>query len=205
MTRLCKKCEELKRIDEFVKNKNCRYGCEHTCRECAANRSELYRQNNKSSISVRMKEYYHKNRKNILLKTKERKLQDPEKKRASDAKSYQKNKGKRQEWSKGYYVKNKDKIYERTKNWRSKNKAKRNVYEREYYLASGKRALVASKAWAKKDRDNLGDHYVGRLIKAIPDMENVAITPEMVSEKRADLKLLRTVRDMEEKYHEFKL
>ena len=36
--RRCKKCEEEKSLVEFTKNKNCKYGREYTCRECASTR-----------------------------------------------------------------------------------------------------------------------------------------------------------------------
>lgn len=35
MKRTCKKCGEEKNIDDFLSDKNCRYGKTHTCKECA--------------------------------------------------------------------------------------------------------------------------------------------------------------------------
>ena len=40
MKRICKKCGKEKEIEEFVKNKECRYGYEFTCKQC---RNKTYR------------------------------------------------------------------------------------------------------------------------------------------------------------------
>lgn len=46
MNRKCKKCGEVKDIEEFVTNKTCKEGKAHTCKVCDAKRRKKHREDN---------------------------------------------------------------------------------------------------------------------------------------------------------------
>jgi len=62
MKRICKECGEEKEIEEFVKDKTCKYGYAWDCKECRSLHERKYRQDNKEEIAIRRKCRYQKNK-----------------------------------------------------------------------------------------------------------------------------------------------
>lgn len=60
--RMCKKCGVVKPIDYFSANKQCRYGREHRCKECAAKAHKAYVKNHKRELTEYGKRRYQKQR-----------------------------------------------------------------------------------------------------------------------------------------------
>jgi len=105
----CSKCNELKDLSCFVKDKRMECGYRSQCKECAnKRRRELYDpekesirakekyQNNKEQFSLKAKKYYLDNKETILLRNKEWAKNNPEKTKAIRSKP--ENKKRRQEY-----------------------------------------------------------------------------------------------------------
>ncbi len=58
--RECKKCGEVKKIELFQRNKKCDYGYEHTCKDCARKRADIWLKNNKDKTLARQRLYAKK-------------------------------------------------------------------------------------------------------------------------------------------------
>ena len=95
----CPKCEELKAIEEFSKNKKRKDGLQHRCKLC----TKQYRKENKEIIKESNKQYYERNK-------------DAQAERMR--KWYEKNKKR----IKQCYKENKEDILEKAKQYRKKNK-----------------------------------------------------------------------------------
>jgi len=76
MLRECKKCKETKDLEEFTKNKNCKFGYEHTCREC-------------SNRLIKKKHYYN-NHEKIKAKRAKWRANNRERNKQHQAKYYSK-------------------------------------------------------------------------------------------------------------------
>lgn len=64
-TRKCKNCLEIKPLDEFVKNKNCKFGRERTCKKCLS----IARKNNPAGLlnQKRLAKKWYENNKEITI------------------------------------------------------------------------------------------------------------------------------------------
>jgi len=92
-SKTCSKCEEIKPIIEYAKNKNKWDGICSQCKMC----QKKYYNENSDKVKERISKYIKEN---------------PEKKKQQDKKSYQKRKEKIYEYKKEYYKNNKEKIKE---------------------------------------------------------------------------------------------
>lgn len=63
--RKCKNCLEIKPLDEFVKNKNCKFGRERTCKKCLS----IARKNNPAGLlnQKRLAKKWYENNKEITI------------------------------------------------------------------------------------------------------------------------------------------
>ena len=74
--RVCKKCNKEKPLNQFVRNKNCKFDREYTCKACAKirhrewfvlnkdrerERKKKWRHNNRDTVKARRKKYYREN------------------------------------------------------------------------------------------------------------------------------------------------
>ena len=70
MSKLCYKCNTERSIDQYGKLKSSPDGLRYDCKICR----KQYREQNKESITLKMKEYYNNNKSNLLVKNKEYRL-----------------------------------------------------------------------------------------------------------------------------------
>lgn len=77
--RTCKKCRTEKPIDEFTRNKNCKYGFEHRCKACAVSNAQSWAEGNRSKSRETKRRWSRNN---------------PEKQKASEAASVARNRKK---------------------------------------------------------------------------------------------------------------
>ena len=75
----CSKCEVLKPLDEFHKNKDGKYGCRSTCKECEAEYDKQKYKKNKEKKKAYSKQYYQENREERLEWQKQYKKDNKEK------------------------------------------------------------------------------------------------------------------------------
>jgi 5-methylcytosine-specific restriction endonuclease McrA len=121
MEKKCKKCEQVKSLEEFYNDKNTKDSKSFYCKLCTKEGRKIhgkkYYQKHKEKLNAKSKLYFKKNRESMLEHGKEYRV---------------KNKEKLSEERKEYYNLNKDKFAERAKTYRKKNKKQRNRYAREY-------------------------------------------------------------------------
>lgn len=116
MEKKCTKCQEIKNLTEFHKQKGRKDGYRSHCKICIKEKSLNYYNENKEVILNSKKEYYIENSKEIKNKRKEYRYKNKEKVKIITNKSYKK-----------YYEKNKEKIL-------SKNYARHKVrYDTDYF------------------------------------------------------------------------
>jgi hypothetical protein len=120
----CKKCKEIKDINEFYTKKN-------SCKNCEIERVKKYQILNKEKISKRRKERYLENREEELKKKRKYDDENREKIREKARNAYDPEK------SKLYYLENKEEILARNKEWSNKNKE----YHRELNRENSKKWL----------------------------------------------------------------
>jgi hypothetical protein len=77
----CSRCKELKKCDNFSKNKSKKDGLNNECKICSSERDKIYRKNNKEKEKIRRRKKYLKNREREILRDyeykKKRILLDP--------------------------------------------------------------------------------------------------------------------------------
>ena len=78
MERICKKCKQLKPIEDYGIHRRYKDGKNPICKVCYNKYITDYRERNKESIKQTQKEYYDKNREAILQKQRDRYEANPE-------------------------------------------------------------------------------------------------------------------------------
>ena len=104
----CSKCEEVKSVSEFSKDRRSKDGYKSRCKECA----KRYREENKEKIAERGRRYYDKNKEKIAERRKPYREENKEK-IAECTKRYR---GENKEW----LAENKKQYYEENKEWFAK-------------------------------------------------------------------------------------
>jgi hypothetical protein len=103
MEKICKKCNVLKNIDSFSKQKTNKDGYKNNCKKCIAEYGKKYRKQNLEKERERVNNYYKQNK----LKRLE---------------YFSENRDKKNEYARKYYVLNKDVISEKYKKYYQSNK-----------------------------------------------------------------------------------
>jgi len=147
--KVCSKCGIEKSIDDFYKDKNCKFGLRPDCKSCTKNRNNELRVNKIKSDSnyklfetLRNKRLYEAHRndeaymKNIRKSSLIYYYKNINKCREDGRNNYKKNKVKLNEYSKNYYSKNKEKALAYFKNYYNNNKSKYVKYSRDRYTKS---------------------------------------------------------------------
>lgn len=80
-TKICFKCHQKKRTNEYHKHKNNKDGLYTYCRQCKKEDDQKYNNKNKDKILERHKEYYQKNKERISEQKKEYQKRTAEKRR----------------------------------------------------------------------------------------------------------------------------
>jgi hypothetical protein len=101
-TKICRKCNQEKKVCDFGKTNQNKDGLKSYCNECRKLESKTYRENNKEKRSETLKNYYKNNKEKELLRFKNYREKNPEKRKETLLKYNIRNKGKRNEWSKNW-------------------------------------------------------------------------------------------------------
>lgn len=96
-------------------------------------------------------------------------------------------------WSREYHKRHREKILPRVKNYREKpqNKKNRKEYNKKNHDRIAQMHKVVAKKWSEYQRDNLTDSYCIQLIRTQTGLTRKEITPEMIQQKRLQIKLKR--------------
>ncbi len=142
----CRKCGEVKSVDEFSKDASKKDGKKNQCKACdkayrqankekAAEYGKAYNQANKEKIAEQVKAYYQANKEKISEQGKAYRQENKEKIVEYHKAYRQENKEKIVEYHKAYQQANKEKIAERNKAYRAQPhvKERRNQRHRERY------------------------------------------------------------------------
>jgi len=113
----CSKCDEIKPLDNFHRNKNNLDGLTQMCKDCKRAYDKNYCENNGQKVKERNKDYYQDNKE--TLKNSQKLYRDNNKEKIIES-------------SANYCEKNKDKIKEYQKNYRNNNKEKTKKYNKIY-------------------------------------------------------------------------
>jgi hypothetical protein len=116
-TKICSKCKEEKELCFFSLDKTSKDGIRRHCNECRRIESKEYRTKNPEKRKETLNKYFEKNREDILEKSKANYYLDLEKTRDIKRKSYHNNKEKHKEKLKEYRIVNRER---RTKYQRDK-------------------------------------------------------------------------------------
>ena len=123
MEKKCNKCNVVKDVSEFHKNKRHKDGLKHLCKSCRSlyhkvnkDKAKEYYQANKEKINDKNKKYREDNKEKIAAKTKEYRENNREKLKQSSKQHYESNKENLREKLKEYRDANKDKAKEYREN-----------------------------------------------------------------------------------------
>lgn len=141
----CTKCKKVKKLEAFSVNKrNKKTGRQPKCKEC----NRAYYQANTERTRERVRRHYEENHDEVLERRRELA-------RRPEAKA------KKAQWDKVYYIKNKEQISERYKEWAKANRDHLNEYWKEWYHKNLVHARLQSKiathkrrVWAKINGNN---------------------------------------------------
>lgn len=142
MTKTCTKCNELKDVSEFTRNKISNDGYEYLCKQCR----KLYRLKHKEHIRD-----YHK------MYNKQRYKDNPEQYKELNRSYRIDHCEKIKEYSKIYRINNLEQERQRNKQWRENNKECVRIYRNEHALSTQKwRYTSEYKLWKQTvyERDN---------------------------------------------------
>jgi len=128
-TKQCTKCGEVKVLNEFNKDKSCKYGVRSQCKICR----KQYRQENNEHEKQRLKKWREENKERI----RQYREQNKEHRKQHDEKYREKNRDRIKQQKKKWYEHNKERIKQQNKKWREENKerikAKHKKYQKKRY------------------------------------------------------------------------
>lgn len=130
--KVCNKCGEFKRYEEFHKKKSNKDGYIGQCKVCKSINDKLYYQKNKESHNKRTKKYYEENKEKVLKVCKE------------------------------YREENKERISEYKKDWAKKNRVRKSEQEKHWRENNEKRNVEMKKKWYEKNRDRVYSNLLKR-------------------------------------------
>ena len=165
MDKKCNKCEEIKSIDEYYKDRSKKDGCATFCKVCSRLGKKTYYEANKEKIKTKSKNYYETNKKDIapklkayreankerIAKYKKRYREiNKEKLKAQRKARYEANKEEYAARSRVYYQNNKEETIKRTRDYYHNNKEKVFATGKRYYEANKEKINIYKSEWVKK-------------------------------------------------------
>ena len=120
----CGKCGEIKEVNDFSRDKGKSDGLSCHCKDCCIEYQKTYRKDNKEVMLENKKEYYKKNKSDILEYQKKYRQDNVDKIKDYRDKYYEDNREGILEQKKEYRLKNIDKFKEKDKNYYEENKDK---------------------------------------------------------------------------------
>lgn len=174
VTRVCKKCGEEKTLDSFTKNKNCKYGREHTCLKCTLIRVNTFSNNNQQLVKKYKNDWYEKS-----------KLDEEYKKKTIEYKrNYRKNNPNYVKyWNDIAHLKYAHKKHEYAKTYREKHTEKLKLYSKNRF---------------QFNKNNLTDTFIKSIIVRRSVLKNSDIPQELIELMRKYLKLRKDAKKAKE-------
>jgi len=144
--KVCSKCDEEKKLEEFYKQKGGYLGRRADCKICSNKKNKEWKEKNIKKGREYYKEYYKKNSKRLSQQSLNFYNKNKEKCKNYGQKYYKNNKEKLNEYGKEYYKKNSKELNEYGKEWRKNNPEKC----RQYTKNRNKRTLqLAAIKWMR--------------------------------------------------------
>ena len=147
----CNKCNVVKDVSEFGKNKAKKDGLHYTCKSCL----EKYYKANIEKIKQNKNKYYEANKKKIKEKVKQYQETNKDKIQLYQKQYFQNNQEKVKENRKKYREANKEKIKERQKQYREDNKEKIKKYQE----ANKEKIKEYRKKYQETNKERAKRHY----------------------------------------------
>jgi len=170
----CNKCEELKSLDEFGKEKNGKDGLNGRCKLCIAEwmkayreankeKCKAYREANKDKFAEKRKAYREANKEPIAEKSKAYREENKEKVAEKNKAYREANKDKIKAWReankeevaekrKAYREANKEEVAEKDKAYREENKEKMEEYNKAWREANKEKIAEKDKAYREANK-----------------------------------------------------
>jgi hypothetical protein len=139
MTKVCKKCELEKNLDEMIKSKKSKGGYANLCKDCNRLKSKKYREDNKDYHDKYIKEYYNR-------------TEVKEKSRLHNIKYREDNKEKLKKLKNKWREKNKEKLKKQKKEYRRMKKETDPMYRLHQIISSIIRKSFNYNGYKKKSR-----------------------------------------------------
>jgi hypothetical protein len=158
-TKKCSKCEEVKPVAEYHKNKSSKDGLYCACKTCTNKRNRKYDSKNKDSLREANKKWYEKNKE--LIREKQRDYESKNKREISRKKKlhYQKNKEAINARHRKYNKENRDACNQRTYKWRAKKYKEQGEYRLVHNLRCRTRRALNGNCKADTTKALLGCTY----------------------------------------------
>lgn len=140
-TKLCRKCSQIKNIDDFHKNPKSKDGHHSNCKDCANQYAKNYRL---AQDKIKRQEYdqaYYETNKEIILVRKQKYYQENKNQISSNLKQRY-NKEDKVKYNKQYYEANKEIIKEQNKQYAKEHKQETRQYHNQYYKDKRKNDLT---------------------------------------------------------------
>jgi len=134
----CVKCQKIKILIEFPKNKIRKDGLDGTCKLCHCENSRVWAENNRDRLRIRDRERYRKNPEKFNEKNKRSRLRHVEKAR---------------EASREYYILHSEEIKAKSKRWYEENKERALQSARNWHNANPDKVHKARKKWDTNNRE----------------------------------------------------
>ncbi|MEK4970667.1 hypothetical protein MKX29_23985 [Cytobacillus sp. FSL R7-0696] len=182
VARLCTKCDEIKELANFSKDKRKLGGVRSYCKGCESKRSRKYREENREKIAERNRKYREENREKIAEsqrkyyeenreKIAERHSKYYEENRENIAKYYEENRDKIAERMRKYYEENRDKIAEVKRKYYEENRDKIAGYRRKFREENREKEAERSRKYYENNREKYYIYVARRLARkrSLPD------------------------------------
>jgi hypothetical protein len=210
LSKQCKRCKEIKPLEELVKNKGTRDGRGNRCKLCEnlirkeqyyvnhelkLQKAQEYRDKNRDKLNKSNRAYKARNREKLNAWEKEWRKNNPEKSKERAKKYYDSHPN----WKKEYYAKNKKYLIERVIKWQKENKEK--YYERlhKWKLKNWDKYIQGEIARSKKARENLSDSYVVACMRSkngTGELRMNDVPKELIEAKRMHLLIKREIKKL---------
>ena len=149
----CNKCGEILHISKFYKNKGCKYGVVGTCKKCSSKSGKEYYKKNREDILIKKKKYNEEHKEERREYHKQYREDNKEYLKEYNKNYYEENKEERKEYNDKYYEENKEYILNKRKDYYEENKEEIKEYRKKYYEENKEYFSNYGKEYHKEHRE----------------------------------------------------